>query len=174
MRSATTRKVQVKDRPSSERRAVAEAYAVGATSLRLVVKKAGGTMLLPISEIDALEAEGNVVVVRTLDGTYRIRQPLSTLFEQLRDFGFIRVNRGAVARTGAIVSVDKGEFRKAHVVLRGGVRIEIGRTEFNRLRALWQPGLMDLQQLSETLRLIKAEPVVARPFRRTPAVRPAR
>ena len=129
--------------------------------LRLVVKRDGGVILLPVDQIDCLEAEGNVVVVRTVSDTYRIRVPLSQLLDRLTPAGFIRIHRSTVVRLGSIVGIEKGAYRKAFALLRNGSRLEIGRAEFNRLRALWQPGLLDLAELSATLTLVPAEPIGA-------------
>lgn len=127
--------------------------------LRLVVKREGGVSLLRLTEIDCLEAQGNVVVVHTSSKEmHRIRTPLGTLFEALSDHGFLRIHRGAIVRAAAIVGVEKGRYRKAFAVLRSGTRLEIGRTEFQTLRALWQPGLLDLQELGRSLQLISATP----------------
>lgn len=155
MNSAPKRKERLA-RTAIERRADPEA-----ACLRLVVKREGGVSLLPVHEIDSLEAEGNVVVVRSAAETYRIRVPLSQLLEKLTGLGFIRIHRSTVVRLSSIVGIEKGAYRKAFALLRNGGRLEIGRAEFNRLRALWQPGLLDLGELSATLTLVPAEPITA-------------
>ena len=113
-------------------------------AVRLVVKTEGGVALLPLTEIESLTADGNVVVVNATGGTYRLRESLGGLFETLRGYGFLRVHRGTIVRAAAIKSVEKGRYRKAFAVLRSGAKFEIGRLEFQRLRPLWQPGLLDL------------------------------
>jgi DNA-binding LytR/AlgR family response regulator len=124
-------------------------------AVRLVVKTQGGALLLAIDELECLEADGNVVVVHTTTGEkHRLRDSLSNLFDRLKDFGFLRVHRGTVVRASAIVSIEKGRYRKAFAVLRMGGRFEIGRVEFQRLRPLWQPGVLDLQALSSGLQLV--------------------
>jgi DNA-binding LytR/AlgR family response regulator len=136
------------------RRAAADASA-NPDSTRLVVKRPGGVTLIPIHEIECLEAAGNLVIVHTCDKqTYRIREPLSNLFERVKEFGFIRIHRGTVVRVSAITGVDKGRYRKAYAVLSMGARFEIGRVEFQRLRALWHPGVLDLDELSRGLHLL--------------------
>jgi DNA-binding LytR/AlgR family response regulator len=155
MNSAAKRKDR-QPRPAIERRAELEA-----SCLRLVVKRDGGVNLLPVHEIDSLEADGNVVVVRAAGDTYKIRVPLSQLLERLTGFGFIRIHRSTVVRLASIVGIEKGAYRKAFALLRNGARLEIGRAEFNRLRALWQPGLLDLGELSATLTLVPVEPITA-------------
>ncbi len=127
--------------------------------IRLVVKKPGGVALLPLHDIDCLEAEGNVVVVHAADGEqYRIRDSLSHMLDQLHAHGFVRVHRGTVVRSMAIVAIEKGRYRKAFCVMRGGAKFEIGRAEFQRLRPLWQTGVLDLQALSAGLQLLAAAP----------------
>lgn len=152
MNSAPKRKERVA-RASNERRTGE------AANLRMVVKREGGVTLLPVHEIDCLEAEGNVVVVRAAADTYRIRVPLSELLDRLTGLGFIRIHRSTVVRLASIVGIEKGAYRKAFALLRNGARLEIGRAEFNRLRALWQPGLIDLGELATTLRLVTVEPL---------------
>ena len=122
--------------------------------LRLVVRTGSGVALLAVNEIDHLEADGNLVVVHSGTQQYRIRVPLSVLLDRLARFGFVRIHRCTVVRLAAILRIEKGEYRKAVAVLRGGARLEIGRAEFHRLRALWQPGLLDLGELSTTLHLL--------------------
>ena len=133
--------------------------AVEGTNLRMVVKREGGVSLLPVHEIDCLEADGNSVVLRTASDTYRIRVPLSQLLEKLNGLGFVRIHRSTVVRLGSITGVEKGAYRKAFALLRNGARLEIGRAEFHRLRALWQPGVIDLGELSATLKLVTVEPL---------------
>ena len=124
-------------------------------AIRVVVKKPGGVALLPLSEVECLEADGNVVIVHTAGGErHRIRESLSHMHEQLYAHGFIRIHRGAVVSANAIVGVEKGRYRKAFCVLRGGGRFEIGRVEFHRLRGLWQTGVLDLGALSSGLTLL--------------------
>ena len=128
-----------------------------AANVRIVVKQAGGVSLVPLSDVECLEADGNVVVVHTTDGEkHRIRESLSNMFEQLNSHGFIRVHRGTIVSANAIVGIEKGRYRKAYCVLRNGGRFEIGRVEFQRLRPLWQTGVLDLGALSAGLRLLPA------------------
>ena len=154
MNAATKRKDRVARAPH-ERRALHESVE---SNLRLVVKREGGVTLLPVADIECLEAEGNVVVVHTSQETYRIRIPLSQLLERLTGFGFIRIHRSTVVRLTAIVGIEKGAYRKAFATLRSGLSLEIGRAEFTRLSAMWQPGVLDLGELSQALHLVPVEP----------------
>lgn len=124
-------------------------------SVRIVVRRTGGVALLPLTDVECLEADGNVVVVHTASGErHRIRESLSHMHEQLNGHGFIRVHRGTVVNAASIVAIEKGRYRKAFCVLRGGGRHEIGRVEFHRLRALWQTGVLDLGALATGLTLL--------------------
>lgn len=127
--------------------------------VRIVVKTPTGVALLPLTDIECLEAEGNLVVVHTVTGDrHRIRESLSHMFDQLRGRGFIRVHRGTIVSANAIVGVEKGRYRKAYCVLRNAGRFEIGRVEFQRLRPLWQTGVLDLNALSAGLTLVAPTP----------------
>ena len=126
----------------------------GMDAMRLVVKNEGGVTLLPLHEIESLTADGNVVVVNAASGTYRLRESLADLSDSLKGLGFLRIHRGTIVRAGAIASVEKGRYRKAFAVLRSGAKFEIGRLEFQRLRPLWQPGLLDLGSVTSGLQLL--------------------
>jgi DNA-binding LytR/AlgR family response regulator len=131
-----------------------ERQATTGDAVRLVVKTEGGVTLLPLTEIESLTADGNVVVVNAVGGTYRLRESLASLSETLKGYGFLRIHRGTVVRATAITAVEKGRYRKAFAVLRSGAKFEIGRLEFQRLRPLWQPGLLDLWGVTAGLQLI--------------------
>lgn len=127
--------------------------------IRIVVKTPGGVALLPLTDIECLEADGNLVVVHTVSGEqHRIRESLSHMFDQLRGRGFLRVHRGTIVSANAIVGVEKGRYRKAYCILRNAGRFEIGRVEFQRLRPLWQTGVLDLNALSAGLTLVAPTP----------------
>jgi DNA-binding LytR/AlgR family response regulator len=143
--------------PSVAPRAKAERS--GNDAIRIVIKTKDGVALLPLTEIECLEADGNVVVVHTVTGeTHRIRESLSHMFDQLRGRGFIRVHRSTVVNASAIVGIEKGRYRKAFCLLRGAGRFEIGRIEFQRLRPLWQTGVLDLNALTAGLTLVSPGP----------------
>ena len=131
----------------------------GNDGMRIVVKTTGGVALLPLSDVECLEADGNVVVVHTVGGDkHRIRESLSHMYDQLRGRGFMRVHRGTIVNANAIVAIEKGRYRKAYCVLRHAGRFEIGRVEFQRLRPLWQTGVLDLNALSAGLTLVSTTP----------------
>src|SRR5687768_15653550 len=122
-------------------------------AMRLVVKTEGGVKLLPLTEIESFTADGNVVVVNATSGTYRLRESLANIADTLKGLGFLRVHRSTIVRATAIAAIEKGRYRKAFAVLRSGAKFEIGRLEFQRLRPLWQPGLLDLSGLTAGLQL---------------------
>ena len=158
MASAPLRKEQanVRRAPAPPRRA--DASRAEGRDLRLVIKTDRGVRLLPLDQIECLEADGNLVVVHSADGqALRMRVTLSRLLEDLRGRGFVRVHRSVVVRAAAITAVEKSRYRKAFAVLRNGMRLEIGRADFHKLRALWQPGLLDLDAVSAGLHLVADE-----------------
>ena len=161
MPSAPLRKEQANARraPAAPRRLEAGRLHDGASrALRLVIRTDRGVRLLELDQIECLEADGNMVVIHTADSEqHRMRVTLSRLLTELRGRGFVRVHRSVVVRAAAIVAVEKSRYRKAFAVLRNGMRQEIGRADFHKLRALWQPGVIDLGALSAGLHLVADE-----------------
>lgn len=157
MASAPMRKQKANARPAPTlRRRAAGAREADSGHLRLVVKTETGVRLLSLDQIDCLEADGNLVRVYSADGSvHSIRATLSQLLDTLRGQGFLRVHRSAAVRATSIVAVEKHRYRKAFALLQNGMRLEIGRADFHKLRALWHPGVLDLDALTGGLHLVR-------------------
>ncbi|MYW18486.1 response regulator [Streptomyces sp. SID486] len=90
-------------------RPAASAPAVGD---QVPVELGGITRFVPLSDITHVEAQGDYARLHTGRGSHLVRIPLSTLEEQWRSRGFVRIHRSRLVALGRIeeLRVDSGNL----------------------------------------------------------------
>ncbi len=94
---------------------------------RFVVKHAGRLLLIPVAEVQWVEAAGNYVHLHTKDGQYLIRETVGKLQEQLDPREFVRIHRSTIVRLSAVKELERlfaGDFL---VRLAGGKELTLSR-----------------------------------------------
>ena len=105
---------------------------------RIAFKANGRIVFMDLAEIVAVQAEGNYVSLRHQPSTYLLRGSISSIAEQLKPYGFIRIHRSVVVNTSAveeIQSLPTGEYR---LRVKGGKEYMVTRTYKDNLRDLAQ------------------------------------
>ncbi|WBO62456.1 LytR/AlgR family response regulator transcription factor [Streptomyces camelliae] len=98
------------------------------------VELGGVTRFVPIADITYVEAQGDYARLHTRRGSHLVRVPLSTLEEQWRERGFVRIHRSRLVALGRIeeLRLDGG-----NVTVRIGDRIlAVSRRNARELRDL--------------------------------------
>jgi two-component system, LytTR family, response regulator len=100
----------------------------GASHLeRLAVQSGSRSILLPVDEIDWLEAEGKYVRIHVREHAFLIRDTLTRLESVLDPARFLRVHRSIIVNAERIREVEPFFRGKYILYLRTGVRLESGR-----------------------------------------------
>jgi two-component system LytT family response regulator len=102
----------------------------------LSVKVDERVLLLRVSEIDWIEAEGNYVRVHTGKQSHFLRETISGLEEQLDPTTFVRTQRGAIVNVNRIRELHvwtRGDYR---IVLHDGTELTLSRHYRENLDAL--------------------------------------
>jgi two-component system LytT family response regulator len=96
---------------------------------RIVVRVGRNDVVVPVGEIDWVEADGYCAVVHQGGGRrFVIRQTLQALEEQLDPAAFLRVHRSAIVRIGAVGGLHhRPTSGRLDVVLRDGTRVPVSR-----------------------------------------------
>jgi len=105
---------------------------------RIAFKAKGSILLLDLSDILAVQAEGNYVSLRHQRQPYLVRESLSSMAEKLKPYGFIRIHRSVVVNTSAVEEIQPlptGEYR---LRVKGGREYSVTRTYKRNLRDLAQ------------------------------------
>lgn len=93
----------------------------------LIASTARGSIVLPLNEIDWIEAADNYVSIWSGGRSYLLRESLRDLEERIGEEGFLRAHRNALVRLGAIRKLAVGDDGERIVVLASGVRVPISR-----------------------------------------------
>jgi two-component system LytT family response regulator len=93
----------------------------------LVVTTARGATVLPLREIDWIEAADNYARIWTGGNSYLLREPLRVLEQRVRPHGFLRAHRRALVRLSAVRTLTWTESDDLVAVLASGARIPISR-----------------------------------------------
>ena len=81
---------------------------------RIACKAKGRILFLDLSEIVAVQAEGNYVSLQHRPNPYLLRESLSSIAEKLKPYGFIRIHRSVVVNISAVEEIQPlptGEYR---------------------------------------------------------------
>jgi DNA-binding LytR/AlgR family response regulator len=105
---------------------------------RIAFKVKGRILFLNLTEIVAVQAEGNYVSLRHRPNPYLLRESLSSMAEKLKPYGFIRIHRSVVVNVSAVEEIQPlptGEYR---LRVKGGKEYLVTRTYKDNLRDLAQ------------------------------------
>lgn len=103
---------------------------------RLVVKSGGKVILLPMDEIDWIEAAANYVTLQTRGQSYRMREGIGRIGERLDPNQFVRIHRSIIVNVRKIKELhpcNRGEYM---VVLQDGKELSCSRNYRSRLQEL--------------------------------------
>lgn len=98
-----------------------------AESTTLTVTAARGMLVLPVTEIDWIEAADNYVRVWAEGKSYLLRRPMRELEQAMRRHGFIRAHRQAIVRLQAVRRIVPTPDGDLIAVLSSGTEIPISR-----------------------------------------------
>lgn len=94
----------------------------------IAVATARGTTIVPLDDIDWIEAADNYARIWTAGRSYLLREPIAELERRVRTHGFARAHRRALVRIGAVRELTVSAAAGGMVaVLSGGVTIRISR-----------------------------------------------
>jgi len=103
---------------------------------RILIRDGARVQVIPAASIDYIEAQDDYVQVVAGGKPWLKSQRLSELEEQLDPGAFLRVHRSYILSLAAIERID-AVGRDSHcAVLRGGARIPVSRSGYQKLREL--------------------------------------
>lgn len=109
-----------------------------AKPVKIAIKSKGRILLLSPTEILAVEAEGNYVLLRRQSESHLLRESISTMAEKLRPFHFLRIHRSVLVNAAVVEEIYPGETGEYMVRLAGGKQYVVSRTYKTNLKHLAQ------------------------------------
>lgn len=110
--------------------------ALGATDQddRILVTEHGSVHVVPIREIEWVQADGYNLWLHTAKRAWLIRERMHRMEARLQSAGFLRVHRSALVRLNAIQSIEQAEQAEPTVVLTSGARVKAARDRLSEIR----------------------------------------
>jgi two-component system LytT family response regulator len=93
----------------------------------IVVTTSRGAVVVPLREIDWIEAADNYARIWTTGRSYLLRESLAMLEERIGANGFVRAHRRALVRVDAIQRLTTTDAGDSVAVLSSGARIPVSR-----------------------------------------------
>ena len=103
---------------------------------RLIVPDGPKDVLLPVKEIEWIEASDYYSSVHVRQRTYLLRESLSDLEQRLDPELFLRVHRSALVNLDYVAEFHREGLREGTLSLRNGVSIRISKTGRQRIRIM--------------------------------------
>ncbi|MGZ3750728.1 MAG: LytR/AlgR family response regulator transcription factor [Mucilaginibacter sp.] len=101
---------------------------------RIVVKTGTKVKIIPVADVEYLEADDDYVSVHTKEGSF-LKNKTMSFFEQTLDGGqFVRVHRSYIIKIQEITRIDPYE-KDAHIaILKSGAKIPVSKTGYAKLK----------------------------------------
>ncbi|MBK8249871.1 MAG: response regulator transcription factor [Gemmatimonadetes bacterium] len=98
-----------------------------AGSRRLLVREEGRTVIVPVEDVDWIEAADNYVKLHTARRTWMLREAMRYLEQQLAPQGFARVHRSAMVNLSRVREVQPLFGGESVILLATGTRVTLSR-----------------------------------------------
>lgn len=102
---------------------------------RLLVRDSRGASLIPVDQIDWIEAQGNYCRIHAAGARHLVRKTLSSLLQELSPRGFLRVHRSKIVNAERVQRVEFAAGR-VRLVLHDGSVLTGGRAYGAEVRRL--------------------------------------
>jgi len=103
-------------------------------SERIVVKTAGKIKIIPIPDIQFLEAADDYVKVHTKDGSYLKNKTMGFFENTLPQDLFVRTHRSYILNVQEITRIDPYEKENHLAILRSGAKLPVSKSGYGKLK----------------------------------------
>ncbi|MEP6844956.1 MAG: LytTR family transcriptional regulator DNA-binding domain-containing protein [Panacibacter sp.] len=103
-------------------------------SNRVVLKDGGKIKIIPVTQIQYLEAADDYVKIHTAEGAFLKKKTMQFFEDSLAPFHFVRVHRSYLINTQLITRIDVHEKDSHLVLLSTGTRIPVSKQGYAKLK----------------------------------------
>ena len=127
---------QQQQKPAAEKtkEIIEEAAKSPVQSNRVVVKDGGKIKIIPVTQIQYLEAADDYVKIHTAEGAFLKKKTMQFFEDSLTAFHFVRVHRSYIINTQLITRIDAYEKDSHLALLSSGVRVPVSKQGYARLK----------------------------------------
>ena len=106
-----------------------------ATANRVVVKTAGKIKIIPLPEIQYIEASDDYVKIHTREGIFLKNKTMGSFEKTLDPQLFVRIHRSYMVNIQEITRLDPYEKENYVALLKSGEKIPVSKSGYSRLKA---------------------------------------
>ena len=103
---------------------------------RLLVRDRSNVHVIPVEQIDFIEAQDDYVSIRAAGRSYLKEQTLGELESQLEAKGFLRIHRRYILNVSRLAKIELSEKDNRIAILKDKTELPISRSGYVKLRAL--------------------------------------
>jgi two-component system LytT family response regulator len=101
---------------------------------RVVVKDGSKIKIIPVSQIQYLEAADDYVKIFTTEGSFLKKKTMSYFEQSLKAFQFVRVHRSYIVNTQLITRIDAYEKDSHLLLLSTGSKLPVSKVGYSKLK----------------------------------------
>jgi two-component system, LytTR family, response regulator len=117
-------------------RELLETHREGSVIDRLLIRDRSHVHVIPIDQIDYIEAQDDYVSIRAAGRSYLKEQTLGELEEQLAAKGFLRIHRRFIVNVSRLAKIELSEKDSRVAILNDKTELPISRSGYSKLREL--------------------------------------
>ena len=117
-------------------RELLETHREGSSVDRLLIRDRSHVHVIPVEQIDYLEAQDDYVSIKAGGRSYLKEQTLGELEAQLAAKGFLRIHRRYILNVSRLAKIELSEKDSRVAVLHDKTELPISRSGYDKLRAL--------------------------------------
>jgi len=117
-------------------RELLETHREGTAVDRLLIRDRSHVHVIPVEQIDYVEAQDDYVSIRAAGRSYLKEQTLGELETQLAAKGFLRIHRRYILNVSRLAKIELSEKDSRVAVLHDKTELPISRSGYMKLRAL--------------------------------------
>ncbi|MGA2535458.1 MAG: LytTR family DNA-binding domain-containing protein [Terracidiphilus sp.] len=106
------------------------------TAARIAIKAGGRILFIDPSDLLAVHAEGNYVLLQSKGGSNLLRESISVMEDKLKPYGFIRIHRSVLINAEFVEEVRPLPTGEYCLVMRGGSEHTVTRKYKKNLKAI--------------------------------------
>jgi len=123
-------------RESPPIRELLDAHRDGAAIDRVLIRDRSNVHVIPVEQIDYVEAQDDYVSIRAAGRSYLKEQTLGELEAQLGGKGFLRIHRRYVLNVSRLAKIELSEKDSRIAILHDKTELPISRSGYTKLRGL--------------------------------------
>jgi two-component system LytT family response regulator len=117
-------------------RELLETHRDGAALDRLLIRDRSNVHVIPVEQIDYIEAQDDYVSIRAAGRSYLKEQTLGELEHQLASKGFLRIHRRYILNVSRLAKIELSEKDNRVAILKDNTELPISRSGYAKLRTL--------------------------------------